>query len=107
MEVGALPVLHDLVDEDVFDFGPLHPAGKLAQADFLRRLVAPFAGDDVVDVQVRDEADRHGLDDAELPHRCDEFLLAFRIERFSGLLGIRSDVFEFDEEGAGESALFR
>src|SRR5437899_2810320 len=103
MQVGALPVFHDLMNEHIAVLWSLDPAGKFTQANLSGRLVTAFSSNDVVNVFILNEADRDGLEDADATHRIQQLLLPNRVQGFAGLFGVRTNPFDLDEEGTGQT----
>ncbi len=104
VHVEPLPVLDDLMEEDVLLLRLLYPAGNLRKLCFARGVVAPFPGDDLVDTIRFDEADGDRLEDAESLDRIIEFLLGLRIEPASRLVRIGANMVAGDGEGTAEAA---
>ena len=91
VHVEPLPVLDDLVQQDLVLLRRLHPAGDFGKSRFARGMVAALAGDNPVNVLRLDVADGNGLEDAEPLHRRVEFLLGLGVEAATGLIGVGAD----------------
>lgn len=105
VHVEALPVLDDLVKQHVLLLRRLHPARDLHKARFARCVVAPFTGDNLVDVLGFEEADRDGLENAEPFHRIVEFRLGLGVELAARLVRIGTDEACLDRVRALEPVL--
>lgn len=104
MEIGALPVLDDLVEKDILFAGRLHPTGNLGKARGDCCMEATFAADDLIGVLAIEEANADRLKDAELPDRFRQLLLGLSREVFSRLGWVGPDAGKLDEKCACQPA---
>lgn len=109
-QVGPLPVLADLLDEDLHArqrrLGRrhvFHEAGDRGQANRLRRAVATFARNDLIHLRFRFVPHADRLPDTAFPNRCGEVRQLLFIKLPPWLVGVGLDPVEVDQEGPSET----
>lgn len=103
MQVNALPVLHDLADENFAAIGCLDPARNLSEARGNRCVEAALPGDDLEDIFFLQIPDGNGLEDAQAADRFQQFPLCVGIKILAGLRGVWLQAFNGDEKCTGQA----
>ncbi len=103
-QVGSLPVLNYLSNDDFIFARVLNPTGDFGQFGAQGGVISAFAGNDLINLLAFDIADRDWLHDAELPDGLIDPMLFFRIEVAPRLRRIGMNATNLDKVGATQSA---